>query len=175
MDTTPFEHDLQLGNAHAPLQIMVACNPYCGPCAKAHEQLHKLLEKNDKGLTIRFTIKHDKKDDPKTKAVEYLLRLMAGKTASYKKKVVHDWFLQMNMEQFTAAYPLKVDVDVNTQLQQHGQRADDAGIQFTPTIFINGYELPRQYNTADLAALIRRLELRTNKTVQAVENNYAPA
>jgi uncharacterized membrane protein len=28
-DITPYENDLQLGNPDAPLQIMVACNPYC--------------------------------------------------------------------------------------------------------------------------------------------------
>ena len=60
VNATPFENDLQLGNPEAPLQIIVACNPYCAPCAKAHEILHGLVGKNDIGLTVRFAIKTKK-------------------------------------------------------------------------------------------------------------------
>ena len=43
--TTIWENDLLLGNANAPVLITVACNPYCGPCAKAHEQLDEMLHR----------------------------------------------------------------------------------------------------------------------------------
>ena len=65
IDTTSFENDLQLGNPDARLQIMVACNPYCGPCAKTHKILHELVEKNDIGLTIRFIVKNKNNSDSK--------------------------------------------------------------------------------------------------------------
>lgn len=34
IDTTEWENDLIIGNPQAPVKIIVACNPYCGPCAK---------------------------------------------------------------------------------------------------------------------------------------------
>jgi len=53
---TPWLDDIILGDQFAPLQIMVACNPYCRPCATVHTQLDHLLDNypGNFGITIRF-------------------------------------------------------------------------------------------------------------------------
>lgn len=166
VDITPFENDLQLGNPNAPLQIMVACNPYCGPCAKAHEMLNEIVTKNDIGLTVRFTAKAENKEDKRTQAVEYILQLLTGETNNYKMQVLHDWYLKMNMAEFANKYPLKEKADADDLLKKHEQWSGKMKIAFTPTIFINGYELPKQYNVADLKRLLRGW----NDKEKAVEN-----
>lgn len=176
VDTTPFKHDLQLCNAAAPVQILVACNPYCGPCATAHEALHELAKKNDIGLTVRLTIKHDKKDDIKTQAADYILCLLYQKSEAYKKQALHDWYAMMNMEQFALKYPVTLNgIDITEQLKRHEQWTEEAVIKFTPTIFINGYELPKQYNATDLATMVRYLNAETTTIAEPAENNYASA
>lgn len=35
-----------LGNKNVTNTLIKVCNPYCGPCAKAHPEIEKLLEGN---------------------------------------------------------------------------------------------------------------------------------
>ena len=161
VDTTPFENDLQLGNPTAPLQIIVACNPYCAPCAKAHEVLHKLVERNDIGLTVRVAVKAENKEDKKLQAVSYLLQLMKDKDVLYKRKILFDWYEWMDMEKFKMHYPIKENDDLNSHLGLLEKWSRDSKIEFTPTIFINGYELPAQYRVDDIKKITKHFA--TNK------------
>ena len=157
VDTTPFENDLQLGNAEAPLQIMVACNPYCSPCAKAHEVLQELVERNDIGLTIRFTIRTGNLEDKKLLAVEYMLALCKVKDELYKRKLLHDWYQWMD-EKFKVNYPATKTDDINYPLELLDEWSKKSKEEFTPTVFINGFELPKQYLINDLYGLVRNMK-----------------
>ena len=172
VDTTPFENDLQIGNADSPLQIVVACNPYCGPCAKAHKLLEELVEKNDIGLVIRFAIRTENKEERKLQAVQYLLQLSMGAEIQYKERLFHNWYEKMDLDNFKTDYPLSLIPNVEDQLKQHERWTDKADVAFTPTIFINGYKLPKQYKAEDLKKLIKNIDV---KETTGVRNNYAPA
>ena len=37
---------ITLGDVSAKNTLIKVCNPYCGPCAKAHPEIEKLLEEN---------------------------------------------------------------------------------------------------------------------------------
>lgn len=34
-----------IGDEHASIEIIKVCNPYCGPCAKAHPDLEEIVKK----------------------------------------------------------------------------------------------------------------------------------
>lgn len=167
VDTTPWKNDLQLGNHKAPVQIMVACSPYCGPCAKAHERLHALVEQysDSVGLTIRFAFTAHNKEDKRTEAVQHMLQHIEevctskpGKEKSiYSRKVLHEWFTQMNYEKFATRFPNTKTINVNSILLQHEEWGRHSDIRFTPTIFINGREMPTGYSAADIAGLMNVL------------------
>jgi len=176
LDTIPFEEDLQLGNPDAYLQIMVACNPYCRPCAQTHKVLHGLVEKSDVGLTIRFMVKTGNKKNMKLQAAEYILQLLSYQTIEYKRKALNDWYELMNLERFKEMYPINesnemqlidgIPGSVNGSpspkekmgLELHERWTKENNIASTPTIFINGYELPKQYSAADLKIIAKRTE-----------------
>lgn len=165
VDTTPFENDLQRGNPDAPVQIMVACNPYCGPCAKAHKVLHELVEKTDIGLTIRFTVVADEREDDRTKIIEHILQHLKSKNNYnyyYTRQLLYDWFTRESLEELAYTYPVKEKSDVSYTLKKHESWARGSNVQFTPTIFINGYELPKQYKTNDL----RRMRKNEEKVIR---------
>lgn len=66
---------LLLGNPHATQRIIKVCNPYCGPCAKAHPELEALLHNNeDVQVQIIFTATNDEKDF-KASPVKHLLAI----------------------------------------------------------------------------------------------------
>jgi uncharacterized membrane protein len=157
VDCNPWEHELQIGNPNAPMHILVACNPYCGPCAVAHKKLDDLLEKySDKlGVSIRFSINAKKAEDSRTRAVQLLLQnhLQNGNTT----EALTDWFTWMNEEKWKAKYNPDETIDVSHLLLQHDEWAKDAGITYTPTFFINGRQLPGQYSLDDIDTLLLQL------------------
>lgn len=157
VDCTAWEHELQIGNPTAPVQITVACNPYCGPCAAAHKKLDALLGKNsDKlGISIRFTINVSKPDDSRTKAVQLLLQnhLQNGNTAV----ALADWFEWKDEEKWKKTYNPDETINVEPVLLQHDEWAKDAAIAFTPTFFINSRQLPGQYSVEDIDDLLTQL------------------
>lgn len=174
VDISPSENDLQLGNCEAPLQIIVACSPYCGPCAKAHKVLHDLIKKNNIGLKIVFTVRTDNREDKKLQAVEYILQLLDGKDVIYKRNVLDNWYDWMDMEKFIHQYPLNEFKGVEDHLKHHEQWTKAAKINFTPTIFICGYELPQHYRPEDIKSIIRNIEnIKETKETVEPENNYA--
>jgi protein-disulfide isomerase/uncharacterized membrane protein len=159
VDITPWANDLQIGNANAPVQLTIACNPYCGPCARAHATIDALLHKQTKhlGVTVRFTANTKTKEDKRTHAVRLLLQECNGKKPSEKAAILHNWFVHMNEEKWLQQYNPDRSIDVESILRQHEAWAETAGIQFTPTFFINGKQMPGQYKIEDLAALLPQL------------------
>lgn len=157
VDCTAWEHELQIGNPAAPVQITVVCNPYCGPCAAAHRKLDDLLEKYDSrlGISIRFSINAKRPEDKRTKAVQLLLQNHLQK--SNAAQALTDWFDWMNEEKWKEKYKPYERTDVKHQLLQHDEWAKDADIAFTPTFFINNRKLPVQYNLDDIGALLPQL------------------
>lgn len=161
---TPFENDLQLGNRLASVQITVACNPYCGPCAYKHELLHEILENNEEkiGLTVRFLVKSEDTGNKMTRTVHHIFGHIGQHTskmkdrprALYTRQVLHDWFSLMDMEKFAAYYPAETGADITSILRQQEEWCKTAGIKYTPTIFINGYELPFQYSVQDIPGIL---------------------
>jgi len=167
VDTSAWERELQIGNPSGDVQITVACNPYCGPCAKAHQVLNNLVEVDKElGLTVRFTIYSSIKEDKKTKAVEFIYQLIETRRAisteneliQYQKKLLNDGFEWMDFEKFKSKYSILRNFDVNDSLKKHETWGRETNIKFTPTIFLNGYELPKVYNIEDLKFMIRAMK-----------------
>jgi len=176
VDMTPFENDLQLGNPDSPIQIMVACNPYCAPCAKAHRVLHELVEKNDIGLTVRFTINAEQPDSGKTQVVQHIVQHLAetGHTALKSRQLLNDWFMTMNYEKFIDKYPIAEKVDVSDWMKRQEAWVTEANIKVTPTIFINGNELPKSYSVNDLNNIIRiKIIAKESGNNEVAEADYA--
>jgi uncharacterized membrane protein/protein-disulfide isomerase len=165
VDAIPFKQELELCSHHSPVQIIVACNPYCAPCAKMHELLHTLAERHpgQVGIAVRLVVPVTDKEDQRTRAAEYLLQIIAekknGKAAGEQfattREILKDWFSNMDLSAFAAKYPLQKKQAVTGSLQQHGQWASEHKIEFTPTIFINGFQYPDLYASEDLPALVR--------------------
>src|SRR5690606_11125447 len=53
---------IMLGNPGPKYKIIKVCNPYCGPCAKAHPIIGMLLTKSEGSIQIIFTASNDKGD-----------------------------------------------------------------------------------------------------------------
>lgn len=179
VDPVAWENDWQLGNANSPVQIMVACNPYCGPCAQMHKVLDELITRTNFGLTIRFGVNAAAQEDERTKAVAHFFQLVSNKQANveFKRSILNVWYADMDMDKFIKQYPLQDEADVSKQLINHEEWAKEAAIEFTPTLFINGYMLPEEYKASDLIFVLKEniVDNLPLKSILKTENKAARA
>jgi thiol-disulfide isomerase/thioredoxin len=152
--TTPVHGlGIVIGNPNAQHEIVKVCNPYCGPCSKAHPEIEKLLEEN-KSIKARiiFTATNNENDD-RNKPVKHLLAIAATNDERKITQALDDWYLasKKDYEVFANKYPL------NGELKQQDGRVNamdmwcnSNSIVATPTIFINGKQLPDAYSIGDL-------------------------
>lgn len=144
---------IDLGNPAATNTLIKVCNPYCGPCAKAHPEIEKLLEENN-NLKVKIIFSTPNNEEyPAIKPVRHLLSIAGKEDVIQIKQSLHDWYMAPNKdyEKFAALYP------VNSELSKQGSRIEamdkwctEMKIEFTPTIFINDNQLPSAYSIGDL-------------------------
>lgn len=181
VDITPFEKDLFMGNRVSPVQIMVVCNPYCKPCAKTHQALHEMLQNNEEsfGLTVRFTV-NSGEEDRITKTVQHIFRyidehtgnMAAKQKAATAQQVLHDWFSVMDYEKFAEWYPVSNQTDVTGILRQQEEWYKRTGINYTPTIFMNGYDLPLLYSANDIAGILSAIPAISQQSFKVKQKEF---
>lgn len=145
---------IRFGLPEAPLQIVMACNPYCAPCAMAHGAIEYLYEKYpDKiALTVRFAISSLEENNPKTKAAISITKsVLENKVDTHR--VLNDWYSSMNYESFIQKYKPN-GIEVSDILKQHKVWSNAVNIKGTPTLFINGRKLPELFNWKEFSEII---------------------
>ncbi len=142
-----------LGNPDAKHTLVKVCNPYCGPCAKAHPAISKLLSQNkDLKVQVIFTATNED-NDQKGPPVRHLLAIAQQGDLVKTEQALDDWYLaeQKDYEQFAFKYPLNGELALQReQIDKMSAWCDDVKIRHTPTYFLNGFELPQIYGIEDL-------------------------
>lgn len=147
---------ITLGNAEAPTIITMVSNPFCGPCAKAHETLDKWLKtRDDIQLKIVFTTA-DHDDDQRTKVARHVTALSLTNNVELVEKALNHWYAQREKkyEDWAKDYQIDIGDEVNDTTKKQKQWCEMAEITATPTILINGYKLPEPYRLEDIQYLI---------------------
>ncbi len=144
---------ITIGNPNAKHTIIKVCNPYCGPCALAHPELENVIQNNsDIKARIIFSVSEDERDF-RAKPVRHFLAIAAMGNSELTNHVLDEWYLasQKDYDAFAAKYPINVDLRIQTEkISKMRKWCDRAKIKYTPTIFIDGYELPRNYKISDI-------------------------
>lgn len=144
---------ITLGNPNATNTIIKVCNPYCGPCSKAHPEIHELLHANDNlKVQILFTATVEE-TDRRSKPVKHLLAIAEKQNEQLTVKALDDWYLpdDKDYDAFAAKYPMNGELKKQDEkIKSMNQWCDEVKIDFTPTFFINGYQFPENYNANEL-------------------------
>ena len=162
LTTIPDNLGITLGNPNGNYKLIKVCNPYCGPCAKAHQPMEDLLENNpDVQVQILFTATNSE-DDMKAPPVKHLLAIAEKNAEPIVKQALDDWYLaeKKDYEVFAAKYPMNGELkQQNAKVEAMKNWCDTTGIEFTPTFFISMpneenetvyYQLPSIYSVIDL-------------------------
>jgi uncharacterized membrane protein len=162
VDTTIWENDLILGDINAPIMITVACNPYCGPCARAHKELDDMLDKfaGKIKVQVRFLCDPLNSEDEITKAVKSILSYSESEPNN-NVLILKDWFADMSLEKWQLEYPEfnseTIHIRVDEKLILHNTWIENSDINFTPTFFVDGKKLPSRYYLKYLRKIIPQL------------------
>jgi thiol-disulfide isomerase/thioredoxin len=148
---------LILGNRNAKNKIIKVCNPYCGPCAKAHPDVHQLIEHfPDLQVQIIFTATGSEKDT-KAPPVRHLLAISEECDPATLDEALSYWYAstEKNYDSFAAKFPVKGEIDkYNDKLNEMAEWCKANGISYTPTFFVNSFELPEMYEISSMKYLL---------------------
>lgn len=144
---------IRLGNPDATHTIVKVCNPYCGPCAKAHPDMHRLLHDNPNlAVQIIFTPAADEKDY-RNKPVKHLLAVAEKQNEQLTEQALDTWYMadKKDYDLFAAKFPMNGELkQQDAKVEAMYKWCNEMKIEFTPTFFVNGYQLPENYTVNDL-------------------------
>ncbi|MDO5979787.1 cysteine peptidase family C39 domain-containing protein [Flavivirga spongiicola] len=136
--------------------VVKVCNPYCGPCAKAHPILEDLVNAGKINLQILFTARSSK--DTKGKPVSHFLAIDEQGNKTKTQQALDDWYHaeEKDYEVFASKYPMNGELEKqNNKIEAMRNWCEAEHITHTPTIFINEYELPKEYSVEDLKEVLQ--------------------
>ncbi len=143
------------GKVKTPLHIAMVTNPYCKPCATAHEILAELFKKNkdDISFSIIFTPGNGPdKGDKKYEAVENILMAAHEDNAL---EILHEWFQTMNLDKWQSKYrPKPLESNYENLIKNFAEWTALNRPAYTPAIYLNGYLLPKLYNLEDISTFL---------------------
>lgn len=147
-----------LGRPDAKNTLIKVCNPYCGPCSKAHKAIERMLDEiPDLKVQIIFTAT-TAESDIRAKPVKHIMALHELQDERIIREALSDWYLseEKSYDRFASKYP------VNGELAKQVQKLDEMSdwckqmeIKHTPTFFVNGHQLPELYDITDLDWFLR--------------------
>jgi len=144
---------ITLGNLDATNTLIKVCNPYCGPCAKAHTEIDKLLQENENlKVQIIFTSTANE-NDHRSHPVKHLMAIAENNVEANTKQALDDWYLaeKKDYRAFSNKYPMNGELKKQElAIEKMKQWCSKIEISFTPTFFFNGSQLPKEYSIDDL-------------------------
>jgi len=183
VDNTSMEYEMTIGNPNAAIKIIFVSNLYCNPCKEQHEIANQLVNSFPDKVMVSFRfVKVWKQFNDSISTNQYLIQYwlsnIYGKTNEYSltEKLLGNWYEEMEVNQFSINHPLPSnnieEIVINIEEIQN-KWANDANILKTPSIFINGFEMPDHYNLEDLPDLISEFEnlLVIKKIKNLISNN----
>lgn len=156
IDMPTDDYGFVLGNPHGSIHIVKVCNPYCSHCADAHPILHSLVERNPNvKLQVIFAADPHASYYKETPINQFLSLYHQG---ADMETILSDWYADPNKDRlaFEQKYPFKQENTAwNMKNAEKMYRfCKDTNIKGTPTIFINGYEFPNNYQVKDLLNIL---------------------
>lgn len=144
---------ISFGNPAAPFNLVIACNPYCNPCAIAHNLVNDLYNKFPDqiqvGIRFSLTVESSKKDNDKGKVVRHLLQYIKENPKEVSH-LLHFWYNNMSYEKLVSQFPVINLSDVEDIILYFVDWNKKLSIKGTPTFWLNGKQLPEIFNWVDL-------------------------
>ena len=153
------EIPLTLGNKESNTTITIITSPFCRHCKKIHEIVERVLENHSAHLQIKIIMKTDLKTQSEDKTLFFRSLYSIYSVNNTKPFIIalKNWFINEDLKGWLTKFKLILDKDSDKILVMHNDWCELNELNFTPAIFINGYEYPKQYQREDLEYFINEL------------------
>ncbi|MGM0407449.1 MAG: vitamin K epoxide reductase family protein [Bacteroidota bacterium] len=156
----PITHNsLVLGIPDAPVTVTAFLSLYCNPCANAFKGLKELLE-NCQELKINavFSVYEDEESK---KLINALYHVYKSKGSEQTVDFLYKWYTipKQNRKTLYEKEKLPAGFDITEIVSEKNKKLfEENNVAGTPTIFVNGYKYPGQYEYSDIEFYIDELK-----------------
>jgi uncharacterized membrane protein len=154
-ETNDCDSIIRFGNSNSPLKVTVFSNPYCNPCAMMHKRIEELLLKVNNKISIQYILSSFEEKLNTTN--KYLIAVYLADNISSVTQIINDWFESGKAlgDEYFKNFSLDMEnSEIETEFQRHESWKKKTGLRGTPTILVNGYQLPESYKIEDLRYFI---------------------
>ena len=142
------------GNPDAKMRITILSNPHCNPCARMHERIDSLLSTCGKEICIQYVFSsfNEQLED----SCRYLISCYDRNNLNTSMETYNKWYAgeKYNAEIIIKKYSDQIyNDDVETEWNKHKEWQKIAKLEATPTILLNGFKIPQEYEIEDLLLL----------------------
>lgn len=134
------------GDPNAKHTITIFSNPHCGPCARMHGKMEKLLEDTNNQFRIQYILSSF--ENSLDSSCEFFLYVNRKYSVKERNRIYNEWFKggKYNKEEFFKSYSFVSETNsVSKEYQRHLDWKKQTKLRATPTILFDGYELPDMY------------------------------
>ena len=166
------EKSLLLGKPDAKLTVTAFLSLYCNPCATAFINLKNLLDNcPDVKVNAIFSVYNDVESQ---KLINTLYSTYNKKGTEQTMDFLHKWY-SIPKQNRKSMYEngLNEDVELTKQIGEENKALfEEHKVAGTPTIFVNGYKFPNQYEYSDIEYFIDEIKnlTRESKRQEACTN-----
>jgi uncharacterized membrane protein len=166
------ENSLVLGNPNAKLTVTAFLSLYCNPCAGAFNKLKKLLDDCPEVKVNAVFSVYD--DEESKKLINALYSTYNNKYNEQTMDFLYKWY-SMPKQNRKSMYEngLNEDVGLSKQVGEKNKALfEHFKVAGTPTIYVNGYKFPNQYEYSDMEYYIDEIKnlTRESKRQEACSN-----
>ena len=171
-ETNDCDSVIRFGNPDSKLRLTVLSNPYCNPCAKMHQRIEELLKQTNNAISVQYILSSFRENLNETN--KYLIAACLAATSpdadldnteihsqfsilnsQFKRmmRLFHDWFEKGKPLRDDYFKEMGLDMDnpaIEAEFQKHEAWKQKTQIKGTPTVLVNGYQLPETYKVEDL-------------------------
>ncbi|MBK5209912.1 MAG: thioredoxin domain-containing protein [Flavobacteriaceae bacterium] len=162
LDTSiPAANELIFGNKNpdALLNIIVITNPMCGYCKESHRVIEKILKNENSNIQIiiRFNVQPNDEGAKGTKIATKILELYHTTNEKNCLYALSDIYGEMDANTWLKKWGETINKTYLTTLKYEKEWCNNNKINFTPALFLNGQQYPKEYGKMDLLYFIDEL------------------
>lgn len=165
-------NEIVLGNRDAVLEVVLVTSPLCYYCKDAHTDIENILKQssNDIKVIVRFNVRVEDKEDEGFLVTSHLLHAYNTQGELACIKLMHEVYKHdVDLKQWLKKQN-DLDADYTDVLTAQKEWCTRNNINFTPALYIQGNQYPREYDRNDLSLFIEDLIELENQT-EAVEDS----
>lgn len=150
---------LLLGHKESKTIITIISSPFCSHCKDAHEIMDAILAKYHNDVQIQVILKTnlETENEESKKLFRSLIKIYQQKGETAFIKALKNWFDNKNTMEWFSLFPTNTTTEFDGIFNSQYKWCEENDYNFTPAIFVNGFEYPKAYNRESLEFFVNDL------------------